>query len=322
VRSPVWVAGNASIVKSRGNAVGRILGGLFFDLVLLIACALLSGDLPRRRRAAPPGTRDRECRQAAVKRTPGTPRQVPPDHRAITGNGPPAPAYLEARSALNGGMLAYGLVPAAAEAGCLLIGVVANLPWFFVLMGPLFVAVLVGTSLLYRNWPTGIRIDESGISIGAVRSRRAARRRPTINHQSWGLFTCPWPAVEGARVVTGRAELRAMRNSPDYYTFTNRWGGKSGMTYCNTGVLASPFMRAALVIDVDPSAVITPEIRPARYYSNFKDGYFSHLIHPRLSPAWVVPTRHPDAVSAAIQAAARIPDEATGGEDRPSRAAR
>jgi hypothetical protein len=61
VRAPVWVAGDASIVKSRGNAVVRILGGLFFDIVLLIACALLSGDLPRRRPAATarPGTAGR-----------------------------------------------------------------------------------------------------------------------------------------------------------------------------------------------------------------------------------------------------------------------
>jgi hypothetical protein len=219
-------------------------------------------------------------------------------------------------------MLAYGLVPPAAVAGCLVLGATANLPWFFPLAGALFVAAMIGTSLLYRNWPTGIRIDESGISIGAVRSRRAARRRPTVNQQSRGLFTCPWPAVEGVRVVTGRAELRAMRNAPRYYTFTNRWGGKAGMTYCNIGVLASPFMRAALVIDVDLAAVTAPGIRPARYYSNFKDGYFSHLIRPRLSPTWVVPTRHPEALSTAIQAAARIPDEATGRRDRPGGAAR
>jgi len=216
-------------------------------------------------------------------------------------NGPRAASYLEPRSALNGGMLAYGLVPLAAEVVCLLLGVAANLPWFFVLMGPIFLAVLVGTGLLYRNWPTGVRMDESGISIGAVRSRRAARRKPTVNHQSWGLFTCPWPAVEAMRVVTDRAELRAMRNSPRYYTFTNRWGGKSGMSHCNIGVLASPFMRAALVIDVDPALVTVPEIRPARYYNNFKNGYFSRLIRPQLSPTWVVPTRHPEALSTALQ---------------------
>jgi hypothetical protein len=212
------------------------------------------------------------------------------------------PAYREAHSALNWQLLAYGVfAPAATELACLLLGVALNQPWFFVIMGWLFVPIMISTSLLYRNWPTGIRIDESGITIGAVRPGRATRRRPTVNHQSWGLFTCPWQALEAVRVVTDRAELRAMRNSPRYYTFTNRWGGKAGMSHCNIGVLASPFMRAALIIDVDLALVTAPETRPARYYNNFKNGYFSRLIHPQLSPVWVVPTRHPEALRTALQ---------------------
>ena len=74
------------------------------------------------------------------------------------------------------------------------------------------------------------------------------------------------------------------------------------MSHCNIGVLASPFMPAALVIDVDPFTVTTTPIRPARYYSNFKDGRFSRLIQPRLSPTWIVPTRNPEALSKAIEA--------------------
>jgi hypothetical protein len=34
----------------------------------------------------------------------------------------------------------------------------------------LFGLFLVPISLLYRNWPTGIRVDEKGISIGAIGS--------------------------------------------------------------------------------------------------------------------------------------------------------
>jgi hypothetical protein len=219
---------------------------------------------------------------------------------------PPGAAYTEARSALNGPLLAWGLLaPAGAEIACLVLGVATSQPWFFVLMGPLLVPVIIWTALVYRNWPTGIRFDESAISIGAVGSARAARRTPTINHQSWGLFTCPWTAVDGVRVVTDRAELRQMKNSPRYYTFTNRWGSRAGMSHCNIGVLASPFMRAALVIDVDPGAVTATPIRPARYYSNFKNGYFSRRIQPRLSPVWVVPTRRPRAISQALQT---VPD--------------
>jgi hypothetical protein len=208
------------------------------------------------------------------------------------------PAYLEKHSALNLSLLTAGLfAPAAAEIIFLILGVAVNPQWFIAFgLFPLFVPVMIYVSLLYRNWPTGIRIDATAITIGAVRSPRAARRTPTVNHQSRGLFTCPLPAVEGVRVVSDRAELRRMKNSPPYYTFTNRWGGKRGMDHCNVGVLASPFMRAALVIEVDPFAVTASTIRPARYYSNFKDGRFSRRIQPRLSPTWIVPTRHPDAL--------------------------
>jgi hypothetical protein len=218
----------------------------------------------------------------------------------------PRQAYLEAHSALNGALLAYGVLPVAAGIVCLIVGIVADQSWLFGSVGALIALMLISVSVLCRNWPTGMLVDESGVTIGAVRSARAAARRPTVNHQSWGLYTCPWSGVQAVRLVTDRAELRRMKNSPTYYTLTNRWGGKAGMTHCNIGVLASPFMRAALVIDVDPFTVTASRIRPARYYSNFKDGYFSHVIHPQLSSTWVVPTRHPDALSAALQ---RVPGD-------------
>jgi hypothetical protein len=218
---------------------------------------------------------------------------------------------MEPRSALNGAMLAFGLLPAAAEIACLIICVAAGQSWLSAPAGLLFVLVMVSAGLLYRNWPTGIRVSESGISIGAVRSARAARRRPTVNHQSWGLYTCPWAAVLGARVVTDQGELRRMRTSARYYTLTNRWTNKAGMLRCNIAVLTSPFMRAALVIELDSLAVTASKVRPARFYTNGLDGHFSHLVQPQLSPTWIVPTRHPEALRAALQAMA-------GGRDRTS----
>ncbi len=222
-------------------------------------------------------------------------------------------SYREARSALNWPLLSCGLLgPAAGVAICVILGITVSPQWFPWILFVLFGLFLVPISLLYRNWPTGIRIDESGISIGAVRSAQAGSRRPTVNHQSWGLYTCPWPAVQGVRIVTDPDDLRRLKTSPSYYTLTNRWGGKAGMTHCNTGVLTSPFMRAALVIEVNPFAVTASQIRPARFYSNFKDGSFSHLIHPQPSPTWIVPTRHPDALRAALQAVPGIRDSVAG----------
>jgi hypothetical protein len=221
--------------------------------------------------------------------------------------------YLEEHSALSRPLIVSCLVaPVAAGIICLVLGLALHQPWFFVILcGPL-VAALMCSGLLYRNWPTGIRIDEAGISIGAVGSARAARRRPTVTHQAWGLFTAPWPAVAEARVVTDAAELREMRTSPRYYTLNRQWGGKAAMGNVKVGVLAAPLMRAALVIEVNPFQVTASEIGPARYYSNFKDGHFSHLIRPESSPVWVVPTRRPSALAAALAAVPGARDRANG----------
>jgi hypothetical protein len=214
------------------------------------------------------------------------------------------PSYLEPHSALNSRLLAIGLLPVAVEIVCLALIVMANLLACSLIMGALFVFTLIGTGLLYRNWPTGIRIDESGITIGAVGSAQAVGWEPAVSHQSWGQFTCPWPAVLDVRVVTDRDELRQMQKSPRYFTLTNRWSSKLGVERCNIGVLVSPFMRAALVIEVNPFKVTASEIKPARYFSNFKDGRFSYLIRPQLSPTWIVPTRHPEELGAVLQTAA------------------
>lgn len=134
-------------------------------------------------------------------------------------NGPPPVSYREPHSALNRPLLACGLIaPAAAEVTCLILGVVTNQPWFFVIMAGLLVTAMAWITLMYRNRPTGIRLDASAINIGAASSARAANQTPTANHQSRGLFTCPWPAVKSVRIVTDRAELRQIKNSPRCYT--------------------------------------------------------------------------------------------------------
>jgi hypothetical protein len=86
-------------------------------------------------------------------------------------------SYLEAHSALNGPFLASGLLaPAAIEVVCLTLGVLLHQAWFFVIMGSVAVPIMIASALLYRNWPTGVRIDESGISIGAGGSSPAPGR--------------------------------------------------------------------------------------------------------------------------------------------------
>ena len=123
--------------------------------------------------------------------------------------------------------------------------------------------VVVGIALLYRNWPTGIRIDADGIQIGAVTSSLAASRRPTVTHQAWGLFECPWAAVDSVRVVTDRTELHELGVPPNHTTLNNRWSKPKGQRHCRTGVLSPLFMRAALAVrlDLTVDGVHVPELR-------------------------------------------------------------
>ncbi|HEY3978132.1 MAG TPA: hypothetical protein VGM79_12725 [Streptosporangiaceae bacterium] len=210
--------------------------------------------------------------------------------------------YHEGHSALNGRFLILALLaPGAGLAACAVLAIIASPVWFGG-VGVMAALGLMTTGLLYRNWPTGIRIDQSAISVGAVGSAAAGRRTPTVNHQAWGLFTSPWPAALDVRVVTDPAQVRELRKARQYDTMTNRWAAPRAMRHCNVGVLSSPLMTAALVIDIRPGAVTTPQVRPARFYSNFMGGSLSRLLQPAPSPTWVIPTRHPDAVRQALEA--------------------
>jgi hypothetical protein len=213
----------------------------------------------------------------------------------------PAGGYEEPRSALTRPLLGWCLAaPAAAELTCLLLAVTVSPDWLIAMgMLWLFFPFLVAVGFLYRNWPTGIRIDDTGITVGAIRSHRAASRKPTVYHQSWGVYTCPWAAASNTRVITDPGELRSLIRH--HYTFNNRWGGTRAMTHCDIGVLIAPFMRAALVVDVFPPHVSGTTVRPSRIFTNFSDGRLSRKIPPRMSPTWVIPTRQPQALGEALK---------------------
>lgn len=209
--------------------------------------------------------------------------------------------YEETHAALNLAFVTRFLAaPTAAAVLSVVLGVLVN-STFYSAIGGVIVAFLVCGSLVRRCWPTGIRIDESGITIGAIRSPRAATRKPDVYSQAWGIYTCPWEAVRSARVTTDPAELRHFAKSADYYTLTNRWGGKFDMTYCNIGVLSSPSMRAALVAEIDPDMVTGTALQPGIGYEGYKRGKRDRVVPPRMSATWIVPTRFPEALREALK---------------------
>jgi hypothetical protein len=204
--------------------------------------------------------------------------------------------YSEDHSALRWPLLGWGMVaPVALVVIAIVLGFTTSPYWFIAVpCVPGFAPFLIGISLLYRNWPTGIRVDGDGVRIGAVRSARAARRSPTVTHQNWGLFSCPWSGVGTLTVVTDPAQLRRIRTAPQYFTLSNRWGKSRTATRCMLGVLTAPFMRGALLVDVDPAQVTVPATRAARFFPNQVGRPLATRLEPQVSTVWVVPTRHPD----------------------------
>ncbi|MGD0555175.1 MAG: hypothetical protein ABSA93_09375 [Streptosporangiaceae bacterium] len=215
-----------------------------------------------------------------------------------------ADVYEEVHSAVSPSfLLLYLGLPAAALTGLILLTALS--PYGAAISaraGLAAVAVLICTSLVTRCWPTGILLDETGITIGAIRFLGGARKRtPSVYRQARGVYTCPWDSVYDVRIVTDQAELRTLARSPAYYTFTNRWFIPAAMKHCNIGVLSSPLMGAALVFEIHPSSIIVTAVRPGRSCANGKNGYFTRKIPPLTSPTWIVPTRHPEALEVALK---------------------
>jgi hypothetical protein len=223
-------------------------------------------------------------------------------------DGPAACWYAEDRCALRWPLIAWVLAgPAVLMATFILFGIIMTTSHWLIAVAPTAGVFLISVGFLYRNWPTAIRMDERGIRIGAVRSRGAAGRAPTVTHQSWRLFACPWPGVTGLEVVTDPARIRELRTSSRYYTLGNRWSKPRGMTRCMIGVLVPPFMRAALIIEVDiyqadSLGITVPATRAASFFPNEIGRPFRTRLEPEPSPVWVVPTRKPQQLRQAIGA--------------------
>lgn len=209
--------------------------------------------------------------------------------------------YAEDRVALTWRLLAVGIGLPLALAAVFVAAIVFG--WDVV--GPLAAAgavlsVLWGTALMYRNWPTGIRISADEVRVGAVRSARAAGRTPTVTHQNRGLFTAPLAGVRSMTVVTDPAAIRRLRTSPEFFTLSNRWGRTRTATACKLGVLTAPFMRAALVVELDGGWAHFPTTRRARFFPNTLGRPVRTFLAPEESLTWVLPTRQPERLRAAV----------------------
>ena len=161
----------------------------------------------------------------------------------------------------------------------------------------LLVIPLAGTALgiitAVINRATGIRITHTGVSIGGVRRQHHRRglsggsgSLPPATAQRMYVFSCPWPGIRHVEVVTSRDRMRELARS------------RSDGGILALGTLWAPFMRAALVIQVDLRHATVPEFRPPdtrRYW--FKP---SRPDPYTVSRTWFAPTRHPAELRAAL----------------------
>jgi hypothetical protein len=162
--------------------------------------------------------------------------------------------------------------------------------------------VFTDARYLILVWPTGVRIDAEGIRIGGIRyaerhpHRNPRRKPPPPSFQCYHVFSCPWEAVRMLEFTTDRTTLRGLRRAS---TSASTRGVKARAGWAvgfYLGMLTAPFMRAALVIHVDPERAQFPAFRvqQALVASASQIGTESSV--------WVVPTRRPDELREIIRA--------------------
>lgn len=225
------------------------------------------------------------------------------------------PLYAEDGCARRWPLLLLGLGMPVLMVLCLVGGLATGDQGFALLFAiPLFTWVFTDARLVGQYWPTGIRIDGAGIRIGGVRraqrhrgddaEARAPRRKPPPpSFQCYHVFSVPWTGVQSLTVVTDRKELRRLRKQ-------SRQGPKRGMRARGhvagfwLGMLVPPFVRAALVIEVDPESADFPEFREVRAAISAQA---TSQVGTR-SSIWVVPTRHPVQLQMAVEQITHSPE--------------
>jgi hypothetical protein len=225
----------------------------------------------------------------------------------------PQAYYAEDHCALNwrfvsAGLLAPAVVVAAAAAA---IALHSGVSW--ALLAVTAVALLTwiafGQVLPYA-WPLGMRLDPDGLRIGGVqwaeRHHGRARRKATVPHQYGQVFACRWDGVQRVGVTRDRKAIKVMLRHSAH-----------GTRRTPLGNLAVPFMSAAMVILVDREQCTLPDVTPAR--GLLSANWSSPGFH---QPLWVVPTRHPAELEAALAALPLPPgtvgDPYPGTADKPS----
>jgi hypothetical protein len=204
--------------------------------------------------------------------------------------------YREDRSATRWPLAVHGTVAPVLVVACIVATFIDDQATWPLLMVVFGLWTLFMTLNLWGSLPIGIRIDGEGIQIGGVRTRDRRRqtgrwppRKPfTAGGQSRAVFSCQWEGVVGLYLITDTRELKPLWRQ--LVQFKKTYDG----AVTPLGILRVFFMKAALVIVNDPRHATSD---PHEFRSNRRRG--GRVAGVR-SVTWLVPTRQPEALRAAL----------------------
>ncbi|NUP49105.1 MAG: hypothetical protein HOW97_17640 [Catenulispora sp.] len=206
---------------------------------------------------------------------------------------PDGESYREPRAALSTPLvLVGGVLPALAVGAAAVLGVVVNPAWFVLAVAlPLAPPFLITITMLTRNRRTGVVVDDAGITVGALGAAR-------------GVYLIPWTAIDTVRLEDSPRLVDAMLKARRIFSPTRYWGVPRGMADFTTpaGVLVPPFAGTVLIIDVaEATSIVGEPPKPRRYFGNYVNvNFFSRTYKSEISSLWLVPTRDPERLAAAL----------------------
>jgi hypothetical protein len=157
------------------------------------------------------------------------------------------------------------------------------------------------------TWGVGIRIDNTGIRIGAC--KRTSRwwwrawekirlvSGPSITRPTTYTVFMPWDGITSVRVVTDHKDMKQLIRTAPHEVIGSK-GNRGAGLYYQAGIIMPRFVlawrhwavRGFLVFDVDPSHAQVPEFR----------GYSGFLAMPPAS-TWMCPVRRPKRLRKALE---------------------
>ena len=187
------------------------------------------------------------------------------------------------------GLLCVGIVASAVLGSVGVAAILAVLLLFF---------AFLSSTILSTRLPLGIRMDAQGIRIGGVRGNRVHRDKPIQGFtRAMHVYSCDWQGVRRIKVLTEPRELALMARrfggpqdlNPPWWAFLSLAPWAPGRFIDNRS--------AALVIEVETARASFQATRPPKITALVDSIYNSPTM------TWVIPTRDPQRLKAALAAA-------------------